>query len=62
MDVYEGKNGQNMDTALAFHLFYDLAHEEEYPPAMNMLGCMHYNRENPGESRFINGGDMAMFY
>lgn len=61
MDYYEGRNGKNMDLYTAFTMFHELV-KEDYAPAMNAVACMYYHGEDPGQSRFVNGNDLALTY
>ena len=61
MDYYEGRNGKNMDLYTAFTMFHELV-KEGYAPAMNAVACMYYHGEDPGQSRFVNGNDLALTY
>ena len=64
MDYYEGRNGKNIDNRKAFNIFFETSNTYTHGPSMNMLGVMHYNREDPWGRRYQpgDGADIAKTY
>ena len=64
MDYYEGRNGKNINNRKAFNIFFETSDKYTHGPSMNMLGVMHYNREDPWRRRYQpgDGSDIAKTY